>query len=298
MEKIMFSSKYFTLPNEILDGELNPREIAILSVLYCFSKRFYNADEPTAYSVQVAQTTLAYYTGLSRNTVAKYTNSLYEKGFILDIIQDERPHEVKKYGQSSVYELKPLPESGFFFAPKDIFSFQLSPKLLAFYLRFCRDEDSIERLQWNSINDLWDKASNIFHVAKSVLISMIRELTKLNLITKTKRRPVNKNGKWIWIDNVYRLVQFAAGKIVKKMKNKKISPLSREDLPKNSSTTNKEVERNNDYNRLHYNHYNTKKRSCQVPNYQKIEYDRYYFNKYSGDTYYSGRQLSLWDTAC
>jgi predicted transcriptional regulator len=203
-QKAVTHKNYFVLPNEILDGNLTVRSIIILSYLYSL---------PCNGKIKIRQSKIAQVCNLDIKTVRKHINILAEKGFITDIKKSHK-HEFEVL----TYTLKPLPESGYFFVPRAVFSRGLEPKLFTMYLLHCRAEDVKSGIHWNSYNDILAKASEIFRVARSVIISLIKKLADMKLIIKYNQKVKTCNGKASLVDNMYCVLKTVANKIKKSMK--------------------------------------------------------------------------------
>jgi hypothetical protein len=94
---------------------------------------------------------------------------------------------MKKY-QTSIYQLKPLPVSGFFFAPRHILRLTfITPKMFAVYFFLCYSNHCEYGKSWNSYSDLCLKMG-FGKGQRSEVIKLIGSLAELGLIKKTVRK--------------------------------------------------------------------------------------------------------------
>jgi DNA-binding MarR family transcriptional regulator len=191
-------SSYFVMPNDVLLGEITPREIVILAYLY--SRKTGNYD-----AVQVSQKVLGQVCGMDVKTVRKCVIKLVEKRFVKNVFVTKKLHSFKY--EITVYELPKLPQNGYFFVQRMIFKYKISPKIFTLYLFMCKSKDSTLGLSWNSYNDIKKKLGKVIKSTRYEVLCMVKTLTKCGLIKKSRKKGKTKNGKWIFIDNVYRIIK-------------------------------------------------------------------------------------------
>jgi hypothetical protein len=188
---------YFVMPNAVIE-KYRTREISAVDVTVyaalCSLRRELDG-------VCVCQKRLAFMCGITAKTVSASVERLYSCGLIRNIII-EVVKQMKKY-KTAIYQLKPLPESGFFFCPRTIF-FQtcITPKMYAMYFFMCQTRHFEYEKSWNSYNDICVKLG-FGKNQRSEVISLIGKLVALELITKTVR---HRRG--VFVDNIYRVAEF------------------------------------------------------------------------------------------
>jgi predicted transcriptional regulator len=206
------------MPNEVIekyrDREISAVDVSVYACL-CSLRREYDG-------VRVSQRRVASFARLTEKTVSASVERLYNCGLVLNVITDVVKRR-KKY-QTSIYHLKPLPSSGFFFVPRHVFNFSLSPKMFAIYAFLCKSNSFDyhgEPKSWNSYNDICDKLG-FKRCQRSEVVKLIGGLAALGLIKKTVRRI-----KKAFVDNIYRVVGFAQivlAAAVKRFKSKRKTP--------------------------------------------------------------------------
>jgi predicted transcriptional regulator len=209
MRSIFFKKSYFALPNEVIE-KYRTREISAVDVTLfaalCSLRRYYNG-------VRASQRTIAVMCGNTKKTVAASVYRLYLAGLIADVITETVKHR-KKY-KMSIYVLKPLPVSGFFLVPRRIFGVSIPPKMFAMYLFMCRARSYEYGKTWNSYNDISEKLGYGKN-QRSEVVALIGGLVERGLIKKTVRRI-----KKVFVDNIYRIIDFENSVIKKKRQSEK-----------------------------------------------------------------------------
>jgi len=186
------------LPNEVIDlyrlREISAVDVAVYSAL-CSLRREYDG-------VRVSQKRLAFMCGIkSEKTIAASVHRLYLCGLIKNVIIETVNHW-KKY-KTSIYCLKPLPDSGFFFVPRQIFRMtRITPKMFAVYFFLCCANHCEYGKSWNSYGDLCVKMG-FGKGQRSEVMRLIGELVERGLLKKTVRRI-----KGVYVDNIYRITGF------------------------------------------------------------------------------------------
>jgi len=188
---------YFVMSNEVMERyrcrEISAVDVAVYSAL-CNLRREYDG-------VRVSRKRLAFMCGITEKTVSASVYRLYSCGLIRNVIT-EVVKQVKKY-KTSVYQLKPLPKSGFFFAPRHIFlQTRITPKMFAMYLFMCRACSVEYAKSWNSYGDICDKLG-FGKGQRSEVVKLIGSLVECELLKKTVRRI-----KGVFVDNIYRVAGF------------------------------------------------------------------------------------------
>jgi predicted transcriptional regulator len=188
---------YFVPPNEVIERyrtrEISAIDVAVFAAL-CSLRREYNG-------VRVTQERLAFMCWITPKTVSASVHRLYKRGLIKNVIIETRQHW-KKY-KTTVYRLKDLPESGFFFVPRSIFLHtRITPKMYAVYFFMCKSRHSEYCKSWNSYGDVCDKLG-FGKCQRSEVMRLIGSLVERGLITKTVRRI-----KGVFVDNIYRVCGF------------------------------------------------------------------------------------------
>jgi hypothetical protein len=117
------------MPNEVIDlyrsRTISAIDVAVYAAL-CSLRRDYDG-------VRLNQRKIALMCNISPKTVAASVQRLYSCGLIVNVITPI-VKQMKKY-QTSIYQLKPLPDSGFFFAPRHILWLtHITPKMFTVYL--------------------------------------------------------------------------------------------------------------------------------------------------------------------
>jgi predicted transcriptional regulator len=187
-------ASYFVLPNEIMDKyrkrEISAVDVAVYSAL-CSLRRELDG-------VRVSQKRLTFMCGITEKTVSASVFRLYSCGLIVNVITETVKYW-KKY-RTSIYRLKTLPESGYFFVPRCIFRHTgISAKMFAVYVFLCCVQHNEYEKSWNSYNDLCEKMG--FNKGqRSEVIRLIGSLVECGLIKKTARK-VNGG----YVDNIYRV---------------------------------------------------------------------------------------------
>jgi len=191
------------MPNEVIEKyrtrEITAVNVAVYAAL-CSLRREYDG-------VRVSQKRLAAMCGVkSEKTVAKSVERLYNSGLIVNIITPVTDN-VKKY-ETSIYQLKLLPDSGFFLAPRAIFihtqilQTPITPKMFAIYLFMCRACSTEYMKSWNSYNDIRENLG-FCKGQKSEIMRLISRLVICGLLKKTVRQI---NG--VFVDNIYRVTGY------------------------------------------------------------------------------------------
>lgn len=96
--------KFFPLPREIFTFGLSQGEIALYAFL------MYRENRKT-HQCRVSHSDIADWIGMSSNTIAKYVDSLVEKGFIFSEHSTVTFRDGKTYRGKQVYTIRPLEEA-------------------------------------------------------------------------------------------------------------------------------------------------------------------------------------------
>jgi predicted transcriptional regulator len=171
--------------------EISAVDVAVYSAL-CSLRRGFDG-------VRLSQRKIALICNIkSVKTVAASVHRLYKIGLIRNVITPV-VKKMKKY-ETSIYQLKPLPVSGFFFVPKSVLQFTcVAPKMFAVYSFLCYSNHSEYVKSWNSYADLCVKMG-FSRGQRSEVIKLIGSLAGLGLIKKTIRKI-----KGVYVDNIYRV---------------------------------------------------------------------------------------------
>jgi len=154
--------------------------------------------------------------GVSEKTVSVSAYRLYQAGLIVSVVTETVKRKIKY--KTSVYILKPLPKSGFFFVPRRIFRHtRVTAKMFAVYCFMCRALSAEYGKSWNSYNDICAKLG-FGKNQRSEVVKLIGELVEIGLIKKTVRRI-----KKVFADNIYRVVGYAEA-VTEKPKQKEKRP--------------------------------------------------------------------------
>ena len=187
---------YFILPNDVIElyrtREISAVDLTVYAAL-CSLRRKQDG-------VRISQGSLARICNIgSEKTIAASVERLHKCGLIKNIIIEIVKHRREKY-ETSVYQLKPLPSSGFFFVPRHIFLYtRITPKMFAVYFFMCRSRSPEYGKSWNSYNDICERLG-FGKCQRSEVVRLIGALVKLDLIKKTVRRI-----KEVFVDNIYRV---------------------------------------------------------------------------------------------
>jgi predicted DNA-binding transcriptional regulator len=219
---------YFVISNEVIEmyrcRDISAVDVTVYAVL-CSFRREYDG-------VRVSQERIAHLSGIkSRKTISASVERLYRRGLIKNVIIETAKHW-KKY-KTSIYHLKQLPNSGYFFAPRHIFMQTcINPKMFALYFFMCRARSCEYEKSWNSYNDICRRLGYGKN-QRSEIVKIIGELTATGLLKKTVRRI-----KGVFVDNIYRVAVFIES-AVSAVQKKKMRPSDTGThlLHKNSSTT-------------------------------------------------------------
>lgn len=197
---------YFTLPNTIIEmyasREISEVDIRVYAYLSSLSMRDFNGYT----GVKVTQKRIAARCEITENTVSASTNRLIKAGLIKIFAVEHGGYKSKrkKYiKETYIYNLQPLPESGFFFCSRNVFNCSMPHKMFTVYLFFCRSHNIEYGMSWNSFNDICLKLG-FGKNQRSEVIALIDGLVKRGLIKKTKRRV-----KKAYVDNIYRILGLA-----------------------------------------------------------------------------------------
>jgi predicted transcriptional regulator len=186
------------MSNEVMERyrrrEISAVDVAVYSAL-CSLRRELDG-------VRVGQKRLAIMCGITEKTVSVSVFRLYSCGLIVNVITEEVKHW-KKY-RTSIYQLKSLPESGYFFVPRCIFCHTgVSAKMFAMYIFMCKSRHFEYEKSWNSYNDICVKLG-FGKGQRSEVMRLISGLVKCGLLKKTVRRV-----KGVFVDNIYRVAGFS-----------------------------------------------------------------------------------------
>ena len=236
-------TNYFVMPNEAIEKfaarELSTYDVTIFSALCSLrrelkgiriikGKAVYCGTGGLSNAVQVAQSMLARMTGIAPKTVREAISRLHAAGLIKGVILTDEPKKKKAYMKSTnIYILKPLPSSGFFFAPRNIFMHSrstyegsLKPRDFVMFYFMCYAQSNEYRKSWNSYNDIC-KRLGYSKDERSKVVASVGKLVALGVINK-KARKINGGN----VDNIYRV--FAIGVInngnISKRDKRKVAP--------------------------------------------------------------------------
>jgi predicted transcriptional regulator len=194
--RMQVKKNYFVMSDEILQlyrcREISAIDVRVYSYL-CSLRIKYKG-------VQVSQRRIASICGITEKTVRKSVYRLFHSGLIERIIIETQKHKIKY--KTSVYVLKPLPDSGFFFCSRFIFMNQISHKAFAAYLFMCDSHSFEYGKSWNSYNDVCVQLG-FGKNQRSEVVALIGELVMVGLVKKTIRKI-----KGIFVDNIYRVGEF------------------------------------------------------------------------------------------
>lgn len=197
---------YFTLPNTVIEmyasREISEVDIRVYAYLSSLSMRDFNGYT----GVKVTQRKIAARCEITENTVSASTSRLYKAGLIKIFAVEHssfKPKRKRHIKETYIYNLQPLPESGFFFCPRNVFKYSMPHKMFAVYLFLCRSHDIEYGMSWNSFNDICRKLG-FGKNQRSEVVTLIDGLVELGLIKKTKRR-----FKKVYVDNIYRVLGLA-----------------------------------------------------------------------------------------
>jgi len=192
---------YFVMPDEVIE-KYSSREISAVDVkIYAALCSLRRGRD----SVCVTQKRLALMCGISEKTTGVSVQRLYNSGLIPQIVTYSSGRAKPKYKKETyIYILKPLPKSGFFFCPRNVFyCYNLSSKMFSVYVFMCKSQSLEYEKSWNSYNDICAKLG-FGKCQRSEVMKLINALVALGLIKKTVRRI-----KKVFVDNIYRVVGFA-----------------------------------------------------------------------------------------
>lgn len=190
----MLTKNYFVMPNELMElyqtRTISAVDVAVYAAL-CSLRR--NCD-----GVRLSQRMIAITCNITPKTVAASVRRLYSCGLIANVITPTAK-SAKKY-ETSVYQLKTLPDNDFFFAPRHILrQTDIKPKMFAVYFFLCCANHNEYGKSWNSYNDLCLK-TGFGKGQRSEMIKLIGSLVELGLIEKTVRKIDG-----VYVDNIYRI---------------------------------------------------------------------------------------------
>lgn len=173
---------YFKLPNNILNFNLNPSALKIISYLYSHMYHRKSAK------VRVRQITIAEKCSLSVATVKRCISTLEAKGFII-----HKSRSVKRNGYLGTYTYTLLPLGRkYFTVPRTALSLQ--GKSYVLYLQMSKlrmtdkKSDTPENTFFHSLSDL----SEMTGYKRSEVSSLIKKLCKKMMIRKSRR--LTRNG--------------------------------------------------------------------------------------------------------
>jgi predicted transcriptional regulator len=165
-------------------------------------------------AVKITKERIARRCGICVNTVAASVKRLKAAGLIEHIEKKIRKGVVKKFG-TTTYRLKPLPESGFFLCEREKLRAAVTPKQFAIYLSACHMQNFEYDKFWNSYNDISVRLG-FGKTARSEVMRLVKGLVQLGLLKKKVRKTANKNCKYVYVDNLYNVVDFAK-KVLRKV---------------------------------------------------------------------------------
>ena len=97
----------------------------------------------------------------------------------------------------------------YFFVERRVFG-QLVPRQMMIYLFICKAYSPVLKHCWNSYNDIAGQTG----MKRETVIQTVNELVKQHFITRCRRK--SKNNQKVFVDNLYQIVRYVTGKIVKK----------------------------------------------------------------------------------
>jgi predicted transcriptional regulator len=190
-------ASYFVLPNEVMElyrtRKISAVDVAVFAALFSL-RREYDG-------VRVSQERLALMCGITPKTVSVSVHRLYLCGLIRNVITETQSHW-KKY-KTTVYWLKALTDSGYFFVPRVIFQHtRITPKMYAVYFFMCQSRHVEYGKSWNSYGDICRKLG-FGSSQRSEVMRLIGSHVERGLIKKTVRKI-----KGLYVDNIYRICGF------------------------------------------------------------------------------------------
>jgi len=194
LPKLTRNISYFVMSDEVMrlyrKREISAVDVKVYAYL-CSLRREYDG-------ICVCQRQIAFMCGLSAKTVSTSAERLYSCGLIKNIII-ETVKQKRKY-KTAIYQLKPLPKSGFCFVTRNIFShYSLKPKMFATYLFMCNAQSHEYGKSWNSYSDICEQLG-FGKCQLSEVKRLVKSLVELGLIKKTVRKI-----KHVFVDNIYRV---------------------------------------------------------------------------------------------
>ena len=243
----------YKLSNKIFGLGLTARELSIYA--YLCSLPPISTTTTGAAVITVKQTTIAQNCGIrSTTTVSRAIERLYTLGLVEPLERQKKAHKKGTY----IYAVtKQSLHDGYFFAERRVFG-QLVPRQLVIYLFMCKAQSAELGHSWNSYKDIAEQTG----MKRESVIQTVTELVEMKLLVRIRRR--SRDNRHVFVDNIYQIIRFEAGKIRKKIVRLHCKYNRTLGLPDSKTD-------------LQHHQYNRKVRFCQVENRNFFIRDRRFY---------------------
>lgn len=196
----------FKLSNKLFSLGLDAQEISVYAYLCSLPASEVTTDGAAV--IRVKQDTIGQRCGIkSPTTVSRAVNRLCEKGLVETL---ERTKKATHKRGTYIYAVTQQSlHDGYFFVERRVFG-QLVPRQMMIYLFICKAYSPVLKHCWNSYNDIAEQTG----MKRETVIQTVNELVKQHFITRCRRK--SKNNRKVFVDNLYQIVRYVTGKIVKK----------------------------------------------------------------------------------
>ena len=197
----------FKLSNQIFELGLDAQEMSVYAYLCSLPTDRYTIDGAAV--ICVKQSTIAERCGIKAvQTVSKIIDRLSVRELVEPLGRSVKANRHK--GTYSYAVRKQEQKSGYFFMERRIFG-TLNPRQMMIYLFICKSFCTDLNICWNSYNDIAEQTG----MKRESVIQTVTELVEMKLLVRIRRR--SRDNRHVFVDNIYQIIRFEAGKIRKKI---------------------------------------------------------------------------------